>query len=276
MNLTLGSHLPISKGLHQAMVDATAIDATAMQIFTGNPRGGRMKTYDDATYSALDAQRKDACLTIVAHAPYTINLASTRDDVREFGEQQLIQGLEHAKRLGADAVVVHCGAHTGSGIATGLERLAGHLRHVLERMPEGVRLLLETMSGSGSELGFRFEHMAHIRTVLENPPALGVCLDTCHLHAAGYNLAEWPAVRADMETHFPFDLVGCIHLNDSKMPRGSKKDRHEQLGKGTLGWDGLLPILSDPDCQKIPWILETPNELEGWAEEIEEIRRRVG
>lgn len=276
MSIKIGAHMPISKGLPQAIKNAEAIGASAMQIFTGNPRGGKMKVYDDTTYATLQEHISKANITLVTHAPYTINLASSRDDVREFGERQLIQSLHHAKRLGAHAVVVHCGAHTGSGVETGLNRLVVHLQKVLAQMPEGIRLLLETMSGSGSELGFRFEHIQTIHRALKNPPALGVCLDTCHLHAAGYNLFDWPAVRAEMEAHFPFALVSCIHVNDSKMPQGSKKDRHDQLGKGTLGWEGLLPILSDPDCRKLPWVLETPNELDGWAQEIKAVRTQVG
>lgn len=269
--LHLGAHMTTGKGFDRAAKDACSIQADAMQVFTRNPRGGKARALTEKELQKL-AEYRDSGLCVVCHAPYTINLASSSDDVREFGQRTIAEDLQRMQLLGASGLVVHSGAHTGAGKAVGLERLIASLDLLLPQVADGTRILLETMSGSGSELGSNLEELQQVLKAFDYSPALGVCLDTCHLFAAGYDVCDWPTFKARFEAYLPWEAVGCIHMNDSKTPFASHKDRHEKLGEGSIGWPAFKQIVQIEADSDLPIIMETPNELSGWAAEIAELR----
>lgn len=272
--LHLGAHMSTGKGFDKAAADAQSIGADAMQVFTRNPRGGKARVLKEKELEKL-AEYRNQGLVVVCHAPYTINLASSSDDVRDFGKRTIAEDLQRMQQLGASGLVVHSGAHTGSGKEAGLARLIASLEVLLPQAAPGTRILLETMSGSGSELGSTLEELQQVFTYFDHSPALGVCLDTCHLFAAGYDIRDWPAFKAQFETFLPWSVVGCIHMNDSKTAFSSHKDRHEKLGQGSIGWDAFKAIVQMEAETQLPIIMETPNVLTGWAEEIAVLRNTL-
>lgn len=272
--LHLGAHMSTGKGFDKAAEDAQSIGADAMQVFTRNPRGGKARVLKDKELERLGQYRQQG-LMVVCHAPYTINLASSSDDVRDFGKRTIAEDLKRMQQLGALGLVIHSGAHTGAGREEGLNRLIASLEVLLPQVAPGTRILLETMSGSGSELGSRLEDLQQVLAYFDHSPALGLCLDTCHLFAAGYDIRDWPAFKAHFETFLPWSVVGCIHMNDSKTTFASHKDRHEKLGQGSIGWDAFKAIVqAEASCQ-LPIIMETPNVLPGWADEIAVLRNAL-
>lgn len=272
--LHLGAHMSTGKGFDKAAADAQSIGADAMQVFTRNPRGGKARVLKEKELEKL-AEYRNQGLVVVCHAPYTINLASSSDDVRDFGKRTIAEDLQRMQQLGASGLVVHSGAHTGAGKEAGLARLIASLEVLLPQAATGTRILLETMSGSGSELGSTLEELQQVFTYFDHSPALGVCLDTCHLFAAGYDIRDWPAFKAQFETFLPWSVVGCIHMNDSKTAFSSHKDRHEKLGQGSIGWDAFKAIVQMEAETQLPIIMETPNVLTGWAEEIAVLRNTL-
>lgn len=269
--LKLGAHMSTGKGFDRAADDALSIAADAMQVFTRNPRGGRARALKDSELARL-AQRRAQGLAIVCHAPYTINLASGKDDVRDFGCRTIAEDLQRMQALGADALVVHSGAHTGAGREAGLSRLTESLEQLLPQVAPGTRILLETMSGQGTELGANLDDLAQVLEHFGHSPALGLCLDTCHLFAAGYDVRDWQHFKTQFTARIPWRAVGCIHMNDSKTPFASHKDRHERLGLGSLGWPAFQTIVRAEADTQLPLIMETPNDLTGWQEEIAVLR----
>ncbi len=269
--LHLGAHMSTGKGFDKAAADAQSIGADAMQVFTRNPRGGKARVLKDKELEKLAEYRAQG-LVVVCHAPYTINLASSSDDVRDFGKRTIAEDLQRMQQLGASGLVVHSGAHTGAGKEAGLARLIASLEVLLPQAAPGTRILLETMSGSGSELGRTLEEMQQVFAYFDHSPALGVCLDTCHLFAAGYDIRDWPGFKAQFESFLPWSVVGCLHMNDSKTAFASHKDRHEKLGQGSIGWDAFKAIVQAEAATQLPIIMETPNVLTGWAEEIAVLR----
>lgn len=272
--LHLGAHMSTGKGFDKAAADAQSIGADAMQVFTRNPRGGKARVLKEKELEKL-AEYRNQGLVVICHAPYTINLASSSDDVRDFGKRTIAEDLQRMQQLGASGLVVHSGAHTGAGKEAGLARLIASLEVLLPQAAPGTRILLETMSGSGSELGSTLEEMQQVFAYFDHSPALGVCLDTCHLFAAGYDIRDWPAFKAQFETFLPWSVVGCIHMNDSKTAFSSHKDRHEKLGQGSIGWDAFKAIVQMEAETQLPIIMETPNVLTGWAEEIAVLRNTL-
>lgn len=269
--LHLGAHMSTGKGFDKAAADAQSIGADAMQVFTRNPRGGKARVLKDKELEKLAEYRAQG-LVVVCHAPYTINLASSSDDVRDFGKRTIAEDLQRMQQLGASGLVVHSGAHTGAGKEAGLAQLIASLEVLLPQAAPGTRILLETMSGSGSELGSTLEEMQKVFAYFDHSPALGVCLDTCHLFAAGYDIRDWPGFKAQFESFLPWSVVGCLHMNDSKTAFASHKDRHEKLGQGSIGWDAFKAIVQAEAATQLPIIMETPNVLTGWAEEIAVLR----
>ena len=267
----IGAHMSTGKGFDKAAEVARSIGATAMQVFTRNPRGGSARALKERELERL-AGFREAGLAVVCHSPYTVNLASGREDVRQFGIETVTADLVRMQALGADGLVVHSGAHIGAGEAAGLARLCESLEVILPAVPAGSRILLETMSGSGSELGSRLEGLAEVWAHFGRTPALGLCLDTCHLFAAGYDVRDWAAFKTAFMAHLPWQIVGCIHMNDSKTPFASHKDRHERLGEGMIGWPAFETIVRAEAASGIPLIMETPNGLDGWAAEIARLR----
>lgn len=270
----LGAHMTTAKGFDKAVENAKSINANAMQVFTRNPRGGCARIIKDAEIERLKALCNND-FEIIAHAPYTVNLASSKADVRDFGVRTIIEDLSRIELLGAKKLVVHSGAHTGAGKEKGLARLIESLEKILPRVSEGSSVLLETMSGQGTELGTSIEELEGVLKYFNMPQSLGICLDSCHLFAAGYDVRDWQGFKATFSAHLPWEVVGCLHLNDSKMPLFSHKDRHEKLGRGCIGWEGVLGIVLAEKDNRFPIIMETPNELSGWADEIARLKEAL-
>lgn len=269
--LFLGAHMTTGKGFDKAAEDALSIGGDAMQVFTRNPRGGKARVLNEKELTRLEELRTQG-LTIVCHAPYTVNLASNKDDVRDFGIRTIAEDLVRMRALGAEALVVHSGAHTGAGREKGLSRLKASLEVLLPQVTPGTRILLETMSGQGTELGSSLEELCSVLDTFGYAPALGLCLDTCHLFAAGYDVRDWQRFKALFTAHIPWQTVGCIHMNDSKTAFASHKDRHEQLGAGEIGWQAFYDIVRAERDSALPLIMETPNALAGWQQEISALR----
>ena len=275
--MPIGAHMSVAKGLNKALDHALSINADTMQIFTRNPRGGKAKALDLAEVELFKKRVQEHNFgPWVAHAPYTVNLASAKNDVREFGVQTLKEDLRRVDALGGKLLVVHSGAHTGAGREQGLARLIEALREILAEAPQEVSLLLEMMSASGSELGSTFAEISQVLETL-NAANLGVCLDTAHLFAAGYDVRDWDNVWQKVMQDFGAEWVKAIHLNDSLVDLGAHKDRHARLGEGMIGLEAFKNIVTHPSTKELPLILETPNELDGWQKEIEVLRefRRV-
>ena len=275
--MPIGAHMSVAKGLNKALDHALSINADTMQIFTRNPRGGKAKALDLAEVELFKKRVQEHNFgPWVAHAPYTVNLASAKDDVREFGVQTLKEDLRRVDAWGGKLLVVHSVAHTGAGREQGLARLIEALREILAEAPQEVSLLLEMMSASGSELGSTFAEISQVLETL-NAANLGVCLDTAHLFAAGYDVRDWDNVWQKVMQDFGAEWVKAIHLNDSLVDLGAHKDRHARLGEGMIGLEAFKNIVTHPSTKELPLILETPNELDGWQKEIEVLRefRRV-
>lgn len=278
--MNLGAHLTISDGLAAAMELCRSIGADNFQFFTRNPRGGKQRAMTDGEIAEGRARREALGVrSLIGHFPYTVNLASPKPDAYGFARDTLRADLRWGDRMGADVLVVHPGSHVGEGVAAGIERIIAAVRHALEGYSGRTCLLLETMAGQGSEIG---QSPAEIRAILEGcdwHPALGVCLDSCHLFAAGFDLRT-PAGVNEMVEAFAravgLDRIRCLHLNDSKAPVGSHKDRHELIGKGELGADGIRAVVTHPFLRTLPICLETPvNDYPEYAGEIKAVQALV-
>ena len=278
--LTIGCHLSTSKGFLAMGESALSIGANTFAFFTRNPRGGSARALDLADVAALkELMEEHGFGTLVAHAPYTYNPCSAKERAREFAFEAMREDLERLEELPGNCYNFHPGAHVGQGS----ERAVGLICEVLnEVMFEGQRtcVLLETMAGKGTEMGSSFEQLARILDGCRFSENLGVCLDTCHVHDAGYDVVnDLDGVLAEFDRAVGLDRLRAVHVNDSKNPRGARKDRHEVIGKGYLGseelgggLDAFARIVSHPALRDLPFILETPNELAGYAQEIELLR----
>lgn len=276
MTFTIGCHLSCSKGYENMAREAASIGANTFQFFTRNPRGGKAKDIDPADIAAFNRLAEEAGInTILAHAPYTLNPASAKPETREFAIQTLADDLMRMENTPNQMYNMHPGAHVGQGVDKGIELIAEALDQVL--LPEQTTtLLLETMAGKGSEIGGKFEELAQIIERVDLSEHVGVCLDTCHIWDGGYDIVgSLDAVLEDFDRVIGLDRLKAIHLNDSKNPLASHKDRHEVIVGGQIGLDALVAVTEHPALCELPFFLETPhNELVGYAEEISLIRSK--
>ncbi len=276
MTFTIGCHLSCSKGYENMAREAASIGANTFQFFTRNPRGGKAKDIDPADIAAFNRLAEEAGInTILAHAPYTLNPASAKPETREFAIQTLADDLMRMENTSNQMYNMHPGAHVGQGVDKGIELIAEALDQVL--LPEQTTtLLLETMAGKGSEIGGKFEELAQIIERVDLSEHVGVCLDTCHIWDGGYDIVDsLDEVLEDFDKVIGLDRLKAIHLNDSKNPLASHKDRHEVIGGGQIGLDALVAVTEHPALCELPFFLETPhNELVGYAEEISLIRSK--
>lgn len=272
--LKIGCHLSISKGFTAAGKDAIKIGANTFQFFTRNPRGGKAKKtdmQDIADYLKLAGE--NGITTIMAHAPYTLNPCSTNENTREFARMVMKEDLLKLQYLPHSFYNFHPGSHMGQGVETGVELIAGLLNELLyEKMTTTV--LLETMAGKGTEIGKNFEELAQIIEKTELKNKVGVCLDTCHIYDAGYDIVnDLDGVLNKFERIIGLERLCAVHLNDSKNRCGSRKDRHEKLGEGFIGMQTFVKIVNHPKLKNLIFILETPNGLEGYAGEISMLKK---
>lgn len=266
---TIGCHLSSSKGYANMAREAARIGGNTFQFFTRNPRGSKAKSIDlkdIEVYQSL--ARKQQIKTIVAHAPYTLNACSAEARTREFALEVMADDLQRMELIPHNYYNFHPGSHVGQGIDTGIALIADTLNKIL-KPEQSTLVLLETMSGKGSEVGGNFTELRQIIEQVELSDKLGVCLDTCHVYDAGYDIVNHlDDVVAEFDDVIGLDRLYAIHLNDSKNLLGSRKDRHEKIGQGMIGIEAITAFINHPKLRQLPFLLETPNEIEGYAREI--------
>ncbi|MFZ7133564.1 MAG: deoxyribonuclease IV [Eubacteriales bacterium] len=274
--IKIGSHLSISKGFYHAGKMALDIQASTFQFFTRNPRGGKAKAIDHKDidkYIALIRNREFG--PILAHAPYTLNMCSDNEKTREFARMVLEDDLKRLQYIPCNLYNFHPGSHVGQGAEIGIQRIADTINDILKEEYQ-MHLLLETMAGKGSEVGKTFEELKEIIDRIQLKDKIGVCMDTCHVYSAGYDIVnDLEGVITEFDKVIGLDRLKAIHLNGSKYPLGSFKDRHEVLGKGTIPMETILNIVGHPMLRHIPFFLETPNEVEGYKREIQIINKEL-
>lgn len=271
--LNIGAHLSSAKGFANIAKEAVNIGANTFQFFTRNPQGGKAKEInpaDVAEFLALAKQHN--FVKMVAHAPYTLNPCSDNPSTREFAEMVFVDDLKRMEYVPHNYYNFHPGSHVGQGVEVGIKLIAELLDKVLSK-EQTTMVLLETMSGKGSEVGAKFEELQQIISRVKLSEKLGVCLDTCHVYSAGYDIVgNLDGVLTEFDDIIGLDKLKAIHLNDSKMPFASHKDRHEKIGQGTIGLNAIVRIINHENLKELPFILETPNDLTGWAQEIKLLR----
>lgn len=272
----LGAHMSIAKGLAKTAENVVAMGANTMQIFSRNPRGSHFKVPEKQEVEAFQRIRREHGFgPLLAHAPYTLNLASGEERVYEFACAVIREDVARMDQLGIELLVFHPGSHTGIGEEAGIRNIARGLNQALAEN-QRIQVLLETMSGKGTEIGFRFEQLQAIREQAEHPERIGVCLDTCHVFAAGYDIVgNLDGVLEELDRVLGLEQLRAVHLNDSLMPLGSRKDRHAVLGGGQIGWEPLLAVLRHPALRNLPFFLETPLDDAGHGAEIQMLRERL-
>ncbi len=259
----IGAHMPTSGGLDKAVRRGAEIGCTAVQVFTSSPQQWKSKEVTDEAAAAFRAACDETGIGthVVSHDSYLINLAAPDEELRAKSTAGLIGEMRRCGRYGIPLVVSHIGAHVGQGTDVGLERAAEAMKTVLEETPETVTLLMETTAGQGTVLNSTFDELGRLVGMLDGHPRLGVCLDTCHVLAAGYDLRTVEGYRAVMEEFdekVGLDRLKAVHANDSKFPLGSHKDRHEHLGQGEVGAEAFLCLVTDPELAQVPVVVETP------------------
>ena len=274
--LYLGCHLSSSKGFLAMGKQITALGGNTFQFFTRNPRGGKAKAIDPADVATFQqVAAENGITTFLAHAPYTLNPCSDKPATCDFAREVLADDLQRMEATPGQMYNMHPGSHVGQGVETGIAMIAKTLNEVLQP-PHTTTLLLETMAGKGSEVGGRFEELAAIIARLE--PGLreqvGVCLDTCHVWDGGYDIVgDLDGVLREFDQVIGLNRLRAVHLNDSKNPLGARKDRHEVIGGGFIGFEALRAVTRHPLLNDLPFFLETPHDtLDGYAQEIASLR----
>lgn len=271
--LNIGCHLSSSKGFYNMGKEALSIGANTFQFFTRNPRGGKAKDIDKSDADKLiKLMQENRFSKILAHAPYTLNACSKDESIRKFALEIMKDDLNRMEYMPNNLYNFHPGSHVKQGVEVGIEFISELLNKVLKK-EQTTKVLLETMAGKGTEIGRSFEEIAQIISKVELSEHIGVCLDTCHIYDAGYNIVDdLDYVIEEFDKIIGLNKLCAIHLNDSKNPFNSHKDRHEKIGKGSIGINAITKIINHQKLKDLPFYLETPNELDGYAREIEILR----
>lgn len=271
--MNIGCHLSSSKGFLHMGKEALSIGANTFQFFTRNPRGSKAKAIDAADAAALMKFMKEhQFATILAHAPYTLNACSDKDATREFAWMTMKDDLERMEYIPGNMYNFHPGSHVGQGAEQGISYISQMLNDILKE-EQTTTVLLETMAGKGTEIGGTFQELRSILDKVVLNHHMGVCLDTCHVYDGGYDIVNHlDDVLEEFDRIVGMDRLKAIHLNDSKNPFASHKDRHEKIGEGSIGLEAMERIINHPQLKHLPFYLETPNELPGYAKEIEVLR----
>ena len=266
----VGCHLSASKGFLNMAKEAVSIGANTFQFFTRNPRGFAAKDIDgNDVKEFLSFAKEHNFGKILAHAPYTLNPSSADEKVRDLALRIMEDDLIRMEYVPGNLYNFHPGSHVGQGSEVGIELTASLLNSVLKK-EQTTTVLLETMSGKGSEIGRNFEEIRAIIDKTELSEKVGVCLDTCHVYDAGYDIVtDFDKVLDEFDSIIGLDRLCALHINDSKNPYESHKDRHEKIGEGYIGTDAMANIINNPRVKNLPFLLETPNELDGYKAEIE-------
>lgn len=270
--LHIGCHLSTSKGFENMGKTALSIGADTFQFFTRNPRGGQAKAIDPQDAAALvRLMKQHRFAPIIAHAPYTLNPASADTKIRAFALQTMADDLKRMEFFPGNLYNFHPGSHVGQGTDAGIRLITEALNEILTPQLH-TTVLLETMSGKGSEVGSRFEELKRILDGVKLNDKMGVCLDTCHVSDAGYSLVQLDDTLAEFDKKIGLSRLKAIHLNDSLNPLGAHKDRHACIGQGTIGLQTLTNVINHPALKHLPFCLETPNDLAGYEKEIKLLR----
>ena len=272
--LYIGNHTSSSKGYLAMGKQTLANGGNTFAFFTRNPRGGKAKEIDPQDVQKfLQLSQENHFGKLVAHAPYTMNCAAAKENLRDFARETMADDLKRLELTPGNYYNFHPGSHVGQGAETGIDKIAEILNEVLAERQSPI-VLLETMSGKGSEVGRNFEELREIIDRVEQKDKLGVCLDTCHVWDGGYDIVNnLDGVFAEFDRVIGLDRLKAIHLNDSMNGLGSHKDRHAKIGEGEIGLEALVRVIRHPVTKGIPFILETPNDDDGWAREIALLRK---
>ena len=272
--LYIGNHTSSSKGYLAMGKQMLANGGNTFAFFTRNPRGGKAKEINPQDVQAfLQLEQENHFGKLVAHAPYIMNCCASQENLREFAREVMADDLKRLELTPGNYYNFHPGSHVGQGAKTGIAKIAEILNEVLTK-EQSRTVLLETMSGKGSEVGRNFQELRQIIDQVELKEKLGVCLDTCHVWDGGYDIVnDLDGVFAEFDQIIGLDRLKAIHLNDSMNGLGSHKDRHARIGEGEIGLEALVRVINHPATKGIPFILETPNDDEGWAREIALLRK---
>ena len=273
--LYIGNHTSSSKGYAAMGRQIVKNGGNTFAFFTRNPRGGNAKAIDPADVAKFqEIAREHEFGKIVAHAPYTLNACAAKENLRDFARNTFSDDLKRMEATPGNYYNVHPGSHVGQGIEVGIQKIAEVLNAVLTE-EQTTTVLLETMAGKGSEVGSHFQELRAIMDLVEKRDKLGICLDTCHVWDGGYDIInDLDGVLTEFDRIIGLDHLKAIHLNDSLNPLGSHKDRHARIGEGQIGLDALVRVIRHPALEGKPFILETPNDDEGWTREIALLRER--
>ena len=267
--LTIGCHLSSAKGYEAMAKEAEKIQANTFQFFTRNPRGGNAKEIKEEDVRAYgERARKQGITKILAHAPYTLNACSEKESVRNFAFRAMKEDMERMEYTPGNCYNFHPGSHVGQGVETGITLISELLNEILTPS-QTTTVLLETMAGKGREVGRNFEELREILDRVTLSEKMGVCLDTCHVYDGGYDIVgDLDGVLTEFDRVIGLDKLKAIHLNDSMYGFESHKDRHARIGEGKIGLEAITRIINHPALRHLPFYLETPNDLEGYAREI--------
>lgn len=271
--LYIGNHTTSSKGYTRMARQMIANGGNMFAFFTRNPRGGRAKEIDpEDVRKFLELTEEYKFGKIVAHAPYTLNACAAKENIREFARETMADDLKRMEWTPGNYYNFHPGSHVGQGAEAGVRMIAEMLNEVLTE-DQTTTVLLETMSGKGTEMGRNFEELRQILDLVEKKDKMGICLDTCHVWDGGYDIVnDFDGVLEEFDRIIGLEKLKAIHLNDSLNDLGSHKDRHARIGEGRIGLEALVRVIRYPRLEGIPFILETPNDDEGWAAEIRTLR----
>lgn len=271
--LIIGCHLSSAKGYEAMAKEAEKIEANTFQFFTRNPRGGNAKEIKEEDVRAYgERARKQGITQILAHAPYTLNACSEKESVRDFAFRAMKEDMERMEYTPGNCYNFHPGSHVGQGVETGITLISELLNEILTPS-QTTTVLLETMAGKGSEVGRNFEELREILDRVTLSEKIGVCLDTCHVYDGGYDIVgDLDGVLTEFDQVIGLDKLKAIHLNDSMYGFESHKDRHARIGEGKIGLEAITRIINHPALRHLPFYLETPNDLEGYAREISMLR----
>ena len=275
--LYIGCHLSSVKGFENMGKEALGIGANTFAFFTRNPRGGKAKDIDTADVQRFrELAEKNGFGKLVAHAPYTLNPCSATEKTRTFAYMVMEDDLKRMEYVPGNYYNFHPGSHVGQGVEKGIELITEVLNDII-KPEQSTIVLLETMAGKGSEVGGRFEELAAIIDGVKEKDKIGVCMDTCHVSDAGYDIInDLDGVLAEFDRIVGMEKLHALHINDSLNPTGAHKDRHAKIGEGHLGLEAIAGFISHPKLRGLPCILETPNELDGYAREIEILKKAYG
>lgn len=273
--LNIGCHLSVSDGYEAICKEALSLGANTFQFFSRNPRGGKSAPLSPDDVKAMeDIMQKNSFAPVLAHASYTMNLCSADEKVRDFANRALKEDLEKFENMPCSLYNFHPGSHVGQGVEKGISLIADALNQAVNENQKTI-VLLETMAGKGSEVGRCFEELREIIDRVNFKEKIGVCLDTCHVFDAGYDIVNnLDGVIAKFDDIIGLERLYAVHLNDSKNPVNSHKDRHEKIGEGYIGLEAITRIINHEKLRDLPFFLETPNDNQGYAEEIKLLRSK--